>query len=180
MRGRNPSRLVSVALLVALTPWCLGCATEVHLQRSGVAVAGAGNGRLVVRVFENASARRHEISTRRRVVTELYRVEGKSNTLVHQDSEARWSISDLPPGDYVLQVNSQIDDRGNPQALPSTHKDAFVVRANETAMADVVLNDSRKVWVKVAVGVVVVVGLGFWLGHEAMKDWHPIGGVSSH
>jgi hypothetical protein len=180
MRGRNPSRLVSVALLVALAPWCLGCATEVHLQRSGVAAAGDGNGRLVVRVFENASARRREIGTRRRVVTELYRVEGKSKNLVHQDSEARWSISDLPPGDYVLQVTTWTDDRGQAQARPSTYKDAFVVRANETTMADVVLDDSSKVWVKVAVGVVVVVAAAFWAAHEEMSHWHPLAGLSSH
>lgn len=180
MRHRNPSRFVSVALLVALAPWCLGCATEIRLQRSAVTVAGDGNGRLLVRVFDNGSARRHEISTRRRVVTELYRVEGKSNNLVHQDSEARWSISDLPPGDYVLQVSSQIDDRGNPQALPSTYKDAFAIRANETTMADVVLSGGSKVWVKVAVVVVVAVAAAFWSVHEEMKDWHPLGGMSFH
>jgi hypothetical protein len=169
-----------VALLTALAPWCLGCATEIRLQRSAVAVAGDGNGRLLVGVFENRSERRREVSTHRKVLAELYRVEGKSSKLVRQESESRWSVSDLPPGDYVLQVNSWIDDQGNAQALPSTYKDAFVIRANETAMADVVLNDSSKVWVKAAVGVVVVVAAAFWSVHEEMSHWHPLAGLSSH
>lgn len=180
MRGWTPNRLVSVALLVALAPWCLGCATEIRLQRSVVAVAGDGNGRLLVRVFENRSERRREVSTHRKVLAELYRIEGKSSKLVRQQSDPRWSVSGLPPGDYVLQVNSWIDDQGKAQTLPSKFHKAFVIRANETAMADVVLNDSSKVGVKVAVGAVAVVGLGFWLGHEAMKDWHPLGGISFH
>jgi hypothetical protein len=180
MRGRIPNRLVSVALLTALAPWCLGCATEIRLQRSAVAVAGDGNGRLLVRVFENRSERRREVSTHRKVLAELYRVEGKSSKLVRQESESRWSVSDLPPGDYVLQVNSWIDDQGNAQALPSSFQKTFVIRANETAMADVVLNDSSKVWVKVAVGVVVVVAAAFWSVHEEMSHWHPLAGLSSH
>jgi hypothetical protein len=183
MRGRIPSRLVGVALLVALAPWCLGCATEIRLQRSAVAVAGDGNGRLLVRVFENASERRRGVSTRRRVVTELYRVEGKSNRLVHQDSEARWSVSDLPPGDYMLQVNSWVDDQGNAQALPSKFKEAFVIRPNETAMADVVLSGGSKVWGKVAVwvavGVAVLAVAMLSVRHE-MESQHWLGGSFGH
>ncbi len=180
MRDRNPSRLVSVTLLVALTPWCLGCATEIRLQRSAMATAGDGNGRLLVRVFENRSERRREASTHRKVRTELYRVEGKSSKLVRQESEAHWSVSELPPGDYVLQTDGWIDDQGNAQALPSKFKTAFAIRANETTMADVVLNDSSKVWVKVTVGVGVVVAAAFWSFHEEMNHWHPLAGLSSH
>lgn len=183
MRGRIPSRLVGVALLVALAPWCLGCATEIRLQRSAVAIGGDGNGRLLVRVFENASDRRREVSTRRRVVTELYRVEGKPNKLVRQASEARWSISDLSPGDYVLQADSWIDDQGNAQALPFKFKTAFVLHANETAMADVVLNDSSKVWVKVAVWVAVgvaVLAVAMLSVRHNMESQHWLGGSFGH
>ena len=180
MRGRNPSRLLGVALLVALAPWCLGCATEIHLQRSGVAVKGEGNGRLLVRVFENRSERRRELNTHLRVVSELYRVEGKSSKLVREEKESRWTASDLPPGEYELQINRWIDDQGNLQTLPFKYKGKFAIRANETAMADVVLADAYSGWVKVVVGAAVVVGLAYFLGHEAMKDWHPLGGTSFH
>lgn len=180
MRGRIPNRLVSVTLLVALTPWCLGCATEIHLQRSAVAAAGEGDGRLLVRVFEDRSERRGELNTRLQVVTELYRVEGRSRTLVHQDRGPRWSVSDLPPGNYELQANSWIDDQGNAQALPFKYKRAFVIRANETAMADVVLADAYNGWVKVVAGAAIVAGAALWLGHEAMRCWRPFAGGRVH
>ncbi len=183
MRGRIPNRLVSVALLVALAPWCLGCATEVRLQRSAVAAAGDGNGRLLVRVFEDRSERRREVSTHRKVRTELYRVEGKSSKLVRQESDPRWSASDLPPGDYVLQAASWIDDQGNAQALPSKFKKAFAIRANETVMADVVLSDAGKAWGKVAVwvaaGVAVVVVAALSARHH-MESQHLVGDSFGH
>ncbi len=180
MRGRIPSKSVSVALLVALAPWCTGCATEIQLRRSGVAARGEGNGRLLVRVFENRSERRREFSTRLRVVSELYRVEGTARKLVREEKEPRWAASDLPPGEYELQVNRWIDDQGNLQTLPFKYKGKFAIRANETAMADVVLGDAYNGWVKVVIGAAVVVGLAYFLGHEAMEGWRPLAGGWVH
>lgn len=180
MRGGTPGRLVSAALLVTLAPWCLGCATEIHLQRSAVAARAEGNGRLQVRVFEDRSERRHELSSRLRVVSELYRVEGAAKKLVREETESRWTASDLPPGEYELQVNRWIDDQGTAQVFPFKYKGKFAIRANETAMADVVLADAYNGWVKVVIGAAVVVGMAYFVGHEAMEAWRPLAGGRVH
>ena len=159
MRGRIPARLVRAALLAALAPWCAGCATEIHLRQSAGVVEGGGSGRLLVRVYESRSDRSHDLSTHRRVVAELYRVEGKAEKLVREEREPRWSVPDLPPGDYVLQVGRWVDDAGVVQKLRHSQAEAFVIRANETTVADVVLRDPRKAWIGVGIGVGVVVGV---------------------
>ena len=159
MRGRIPARLVRAALLAALAPWCAGCATEIHLRQSAGVVEGGGGGRLLVRVFESRSDRSHDLSTHRRVVAELYRVEGNAEKLVREEKEPCWSVPDLAPGDYVLQVGRWVDDKGVVQKLRHSQDEAFVIRANETTVADVVLRDPRKAWIGVGIGVGVVVGV---------------------
>jgi hypothetical protein len=177
MRGRIPDRLVSAALLVALAPWCAGCATEIHLRQSPGAVEGAGGGCLLVRVFDNRSDRKRDVTTHRTIVTELYRVEGKAENLLSEERESRWSVPDMPPGEYVLRVAKWVDEKGVVQKLPHRQDEEFLIRTNETTVADVVLSDPEKAWVKVGIGVVVVVGLSYLLGREMMKNWHPLGNL---
>jgi hypothetical protein len=148
-----------MALLATLASWCAGCATEIHLRQSAGVVEGGGGGRLLVRVFENRSDRSRDVSTGRQIVTELYRVEGKAEKPVREEKAPRWSVPDLPPGDYVLRVTTWVDDTGVVQKLPQSQHDEFVIRANETTLADVVLRDPRKAWIGVGIGVGVVVGV---------------------
>jgi hypothetical protein len=111
MKGQKPNRFVSVSLLVTLVPWCVGCATEIHFRRSPGAVEGAGGGRLLVRVFENRSDRKHDVNTHRTIVTELYRVEGRPRRSSARRGP-RWSVSDLRPGEYVLRASRWVDEAG--------------------------------------------------------------------
>jgi len=180
MRGRIPDRLVSMALLATLASWWPGCATEIHLRQSAGVVEGGGGGRLLVRVFENRSDRSRDVSTRRQIVAELSRVEDKAEKLVREEKAPRWSVPDLPPGDYVLRVSRWVDDTGVVQKLPQSQHDEFVIRANETTMADVVLSDPKKAWVRVGIGAAAVVGVGCVMAYQAMQNWHPLAGLSFH
>jgi len=178
MKGHMPKRLVSAAVLVTLMPWCVGCATEIHLRQSPGVVEGAGGGKLLVRVFDNRSDRKRDVTTHRTVVTELYRVEGKAETLVREEREPRWSVSDLPAGEYLLSVGKWANDVGGVRTYNAGHRDHLVIRANETTVAAVVLSDPEKAWVKVAIGGVVVVGVGCYFAYQEMQNWHPLAGLS--
>lgn len=175
MRAQNSSRLVSAALLVTLMPWCAGCATEIHLRQSPGVAEGAGGGRLLVRVFENRSDRNHDISTHRKIATELYRLEGKTETLVRTETEPRWSVADLPAGDYVLRVPDWVDDVGGVQARQDGHHDHLVIRANQTTVADVVLSDPKKAWVGALIATGLVVAWGYW--EIRNWEWYPLAGL---
>jgi hypothetical protein len=174
MKGHVPNGLVSAALLVALAPWCAGCATEIHLRQSAGVVEGEGGGRLMVRVFENRSDRKHDMTTNKDVVTELYRVEGKAEALVREEKEPRWSVPDLPPGDYVLRVSRLVDERGVVQTPFPGQVETFAIRANEMTVADVVLSDPRNAWVRVILGTALVVGVSYL----EFKDWQRNWGIS--
>jgi hypothetical protein len=68
-----------------------------------------------------------------------------------------------------------VDEKGVVQALPHRQDERFTIRADETTVADVVLSDPKKAWVRVVIGVGVGVGLSYLLGREMMKNWHPLG-----
>jgi hypothetical protein len=175
MRGQIRNRLVSTVLLVALVPWCTGCATEIHLRQSPGVVEGAGGGRLLVRVFEDRSDRSRDLTTRRTIITELYRVEGKAERLFWDERESRWSLPDIPPGNYVLRVARWVDDAGVIQKLPNSRDHQFLIRADETTVADVVLSDPRNAWARVILGTALVVGVSY----VVFKEWQSTWGMSS-
>jgi hypothetical protein len=177
MKGHIPNRLVSAALLVTLMPWCVGCATEIHLRQSPGVVEGARGGQLLVRVFDNRSDRKRDVTTHRTIVTELYLVEGKAEKLLREETESRWSVPDLPAGEYLLRVGEWADDVGGVKTYQAGHHDHLVIRAKETTVADVVLSDPEKAWVKVAIGAVVVVGVGCVFAYQEMQNWHPFAGA---
>jgi hypothetical protein len=177
MRGRVENRLVSTVLLVALVPWCAGCATEIHLRQSPGVVEGNGGGRLLVRVFEKRSDVKRDVTTHRTIVTEVYRVEGKAETLVREEMEPRWSVSELSAGQYLLRVRGWSDDVGGVGTYHHGHRDHLVIRANETTVADVVLSEPEKAWVRVGIATVVVVGLGCVYASQEMQNSHMFAGV---
>jgi hypothetical protein len=179
MRGRIRNRLVSRVLLVALAPWCAGCATEIHLRQTAGVAGGEGGGRLLVRVFENRSDRKRDVTTHRTIVTELYRVEAKTETLVREEKGPRWSVSELPAGEYLLRAPGWDDDVGGVRTHHRGHHDHVAIRPNETTVADVVLSDPEKAWVRMGIAAVVVVGVGCVMAYQAMQDWHPLAGLSS-
>jgi hypothetical protein len=174
MRGHTVNELVSAALLVMLMPWCVGCATEIHLRQSPGVAEGAGGGQLLVRVFDNRSELKHNVTTNKDVVTELYRVEGKSEALVCEEKEPRWSVPDLLPGAYVQRVSRLVDERGVVQTSFSGRVESFAIRANETTVADVVLSDPGNAWVRVILGTALVVGVSYL----EFKDWQSKWGIS--
>jgi len=155
MNHRALQRLVSAALLLAVTPWCVGCATEIHLRSVPGAAEPPEAGRLRVRVFETRTDRRRDVATRKDVLTELYRVEGKTETLIREEKEPRWSITDLSPGAYLLRASRCVDEWGVVQTSFEPVDVRFGVRARETTFADVVLKDPKHAWVSVLVAIVL-------------------------
>jgi len=175
MKGHMPNRLVSAALLVTLMPWCVGCATEIRLRQSPGVVEGDGGGRLLVRVFDKRSDRKRDVTTHRTIVTELYLVEGRGEKLIREERESRWSVSELPAGEYLLRVGEWADDVGGVKTYHAGHHDHLVIRANETTVADVVLSDPKKAWLQAGIAAVVVVGVGCVITYQEMQNWHPLG-----
>jgi hypothetical protein len=110
-------------------------------------------------------------------VTELYRLEGKAKTLVREEKEPRWSVSELPAGEYLLRAQGWSDDVGGVGTYHHGHRDRCVIRANETTVADVVLSDPKKAWVRVGIAAVVVVGVGCVYAYQEMQNWQPLAGL---
>jgi hypothetical protein len=161
-------------LLVAIAPWCAGCATEIYLQRSTGAAGGTSGGRLDVRVFENRADMKRDDVSKRTIVTELYRVESGSEKLVREERATRWAATGLAPGRYVLRVRKFVDETGAVRLPSHDHDKRFKIRASQMATADIVLKDPRRGWIAVGVATVVVIlvvlarsyspDLGFSLG----------------
>jgi hypothetical protein len=171
MKSHIGTRVLSALLLVTLTPWCVGCATEIHFRQSPATVEGTGRGRLLVRVFEDRSSRRHDVATHRVIITELYRVDGRAETLVREEREPRWAVADLAPGRYMLRANRWVDDTGAVRMLPHGDDEGFAVRANETTVAEVVLSDPHMAWagVAIAAGVAAGVAIGTYELHRSLS-----------
>jgi hypothetical protein len=174
MNARLKRRGGAAALLVALAPWYLGCATEVHLQQAPTVEPVSGTGRLLVRVFDTRSAWKRDIATKKTVITELYRIKAKQKELVREERNARWTIAQLPPGEYLLKVDRMVRKNGTVQDLATPRHKKCVIRANETTTADVVLTDPEHYWVGLAiVGTLGVIGgLGFALGWWSPFSFH--------
>jgi hypothetical protein len=170
MSHDRTQHLTAKLLLVLLAPWCVGCATEIYLERSTGAKGGTGDGRLEVRVFENRPDRRRNDVSKREIVTELYRLESGSEKLVRQERATRWAATGLSPGRYVLRVRGFAGEKA---ALPSHDKDRhFRIRANETATVDIVLKDPRRGWIAVGVATTVVILV------VLARSWSPLGSGS--
>jgi hypothetical protein len=162
---------VSAALLVALAPWLAGCATEIHLLQSPGVAGASGSGRLLVRVFEDRSDRRRNVATLKDVVTELYRVQGGSEKLLRDQREPRWSVADLPPGEYLLRATRCVDEFGVVQTSFHEVELKFAVRAGQTTVADVVLKDPKQAWV----GVLVAIVLAYATVEKVKADFNLVG-----
>lgn len=170
MRDRIPNRLVSVALLVALAPWCAGCASGIYVTRDTGAGSNGGGGALEVRVFEDWSDLHRDVVSNRKVLTGLYRAESGSEKLVREETVSRWSASDLTPGRYVLRTRWS-GKTATTRWLSSEQKKPFVIRAGQTTVVEVVVKDARKTWIRVAIGAAVVFATGAYLVGQPMQGW---------
>ncbi|HVN76890.1 MAG TPA: carboxypeptidase-like regulatory domain-containing protein [Thermoanaerobaculaceae bacterium] len=163
-------RTVAGALLAGLAPWCVGCATGFYVRTGAGADGDTGTGALEVRVYENGSARSRAELTHRRVTVELYTRGGKPERLVHADDAARWSVPGLAPGRYSLRVWWPDAKGSNSEAQPVRKR--IVVRAGETAVANVVLKDGAKTWLGVGIAVGVLAASLY------LNCWSPLGNFS--
>ncbi|MGD1146852.1 MAG: hypothetical protein ABR961_02735 [Thermoanaerobaculaceae bacterium] len=145
--------------------------------------AGAGGegrgGSLEVRVFENRSDLHRDVVSNRKLLTELYRAESRSEEPIRQETVSRWTVSDLVPGRYMLRIrwSGKTATAGAPS---SAQEKPFVVRTGQTTVVDVVVKDARKTWIRVAIGTAVVIAATYYLGRQAMQSWDPLGGASFH
>jgi hypothetical protein len=172
MSPRRIQQLTARVLLVALAPWCAGCATEIYLERSRNAGGGSGDGRLDVRVYENRPDLRRDDVSKRTIVTELYRLESGSEKLVREERATRWAATGLAPGRYVLRVRKFVDETGAVRRPSHDQDKRFRIRANETATADIVLKDPRRGWIAAEVATVVVILV------VLARSWSPLGNGS--
>ena len=144
--------LTARVVLLALAPWCAGCATEIYTRSSSDRIGSVGGrGRLEVRVFDDHSHQRQDLVSLREVVTELYRLEAGEETLVREEKAARWSADDLAPGRYRLHVGRWIGEDGATRALPHDQDETFVISARKSTVADVVLRDGKKAMIGIVI-----------------------------
>jgi hypothetical protein len=173
MGQRRFQRFTAKMLLVALAPWCAGCATEIYLGRSTGVGGGTSGGTLDVRVFENRSDLRRNDVAKRTIVTELSRLEAGSERLVREERAARWSAAGLAPGRYLLRVKDSGDETGAVRRPSHEQDKRFKIRANETATADIVIKGPSRGWIAagVATGVVILLVV-------LARSWSPLGNGS--
>lgn len=164
------SRVVAAVVLVAVIPWCLGCASEARRPQPAAASRAGGTGSLEMSVFENRDDARHDLTAHRTVITELYRVDGQARMLVRRVTEPRWTLSGLAPGRYELRaaLPADGDDEARPQ--PAAYVRDLTIHAGESTTADVVLSGGsrrgRTVALWVATGTLVLVGLILKTRHD--------------
>lgn len=173
MRGGTRNRLVAAFLLVAVIPWCLGCASEAVVPHPAASSPAGATGQLQVRVFEDSDSARHDLTVQRAVVTELYRIDGRSRTLVRRETAPRWSVSDLAPGHYELRAEGSVVENQEPTPRSAGSVRNLVIRADDTTTADVVLGGGGKRWhgvaIWVAVGAAVLTGALLQARHEVQS-----------
>ncbi len=92
------------AVLIALTPWSLGCATRFYVRSESRAAVAEGSGALEVRVFETQSDLRRAPVASRGITTQLYRCDTRPETLIRHERATRWTVWQLTPGRYELRV----------------------------------------------------------------------------
>lgn len=140
---------VARLLLVALAPVALDGCVSVGISRSALEARSSPGGELAVAVYQKSSDRDAGVPVGFPVLAELQRVEAGSRTTVARSMAATWSLTDLPPGRYALDVTRKIDEKGDvvPLKKPSTRE--FDLRAGERVEAAVVLE-------RVPVGLIVL------------------------
>ncbi len=72
MKRANWRLVTANILLIALVPWCVGCATGFYVKSGAGALGDAGLGALEVRVFDDRSDLRSDVVSSRDIITELY------------------------------------------------------------------------------------------------------------
>lgn len=172
------SRVVAAGLLVAVIPWCLGCASEARRPQPATRSRVGGTGSLEVRVFENRDDARRDLTAHRAVVTELYRLDGQARVLVRRVAEARWSLSGLTPGRYQLRVELPAERDGEAGWQAAAHVRDLTIHAGESTTADVMLSGGggrgRNVALWVATGTLVLVGMILKTRHD-LNSMHLLG-----
>jgi hypothetical protein len=172
-RGR---RLGAVAVAVHL----LGSAcVSVRALPPAAATGAAGGAAVRVRIYESVGARKAGLHTVRTIVSELWRKERGEWVLEREEREAAWTAVDLRPGTYRVAVERWVNEGGVEERLPSTDHATFKVARGERVDVDVVLKHPGRPLAYVIVPAVVIGGI-YFLGQQAMSDWHPLGNLEFH
>ncbi len=171
MGGEGSRRVASAALLVALAPWCAGCATEIHVRQAPTGAATPSGGLVQVRVFDNRSDRARDAVSQKDVATELVRVEGASETLVREGEEPRWSLAGLAPGPYVLRATRCVDQRGVAREGFRPVEVRLSVRERATTYADIVLEDPTNAWISIVAAAVLAYAIVYDVKANGMTGW---------
>jgi len=162
------------ALLVAFCGTTSGGCVSVRVSEVRPGAAPAGQCALAVSVFETRDAERSGALSSRRVVTELWRLDGQSE-LVHSSAEPRWSIDGLAAGRFELRADTYLDEDGTAHELSSTDHVRFALMAGDRATAHVVLKHPRRVLIGLAIGagVALVVGTTLFVVNQtiAITSW---------
>jgi hypothetical protein len=178
---KRPPRPVVFALLAALSPLALDGCVSVGVDRSKLPETPAGDetaagasgkkatGAVEVLIFEKPG----DVDTFRLVsypvLSEIYRAEGSSLTLVGRSMSPMWAIPDLAAGSYRILVTKRINENGDIETLKDPRGTAFDLKAGEKATLRVVLKKIPTGWI--ILGVVAAAAL-IYLGSKELSKGH--------
>ena len=155
-----PARMLVVTLCGTTSGACVS--VRVSKVKPGAVPAGACT--LEVSVYETRDAERSGVLAARRVVTELWRLDGTPE-LVYSSAEPHWSVEGLAVGRFELRAEKYTDERGATRKLDSTDHTRFTLISGDHATAHVVLKHPKRALIGLAIGagVAMVVGLTLFI-----------------
>ncbi|MFH1177165.1 MAG: hypothetical protein V1750_07135 [Acidobacteriota bacterium] len=167
-----------VLLVTFSTSGVTGCVSARVARVTPGAVQG-GTGVLEVRVFDDRADEDRSAVTGRRIVSELWRLDGTPR-LVHTSHEPRYALAGLETGRYELRVEQQLDEQGTTHRLPSADNASFLLAAGDAIVAHVVLKHPRRALIGLAIGagVALAVGITLFLVNQtiSLTAWSSAGG----
>lgn len=143
--SRPAPRGKPAALILALAGGLAAGCVSINLETTPSTPARWETGTIEVRVYDRPADKRAGNLTHRAILSELFVVDEKGRERpLHWTPDARWTISAVEEGSYVLRVRSWLDAAGQRQPLGSSGKLAFSVGEGETVRISVVVASTAK------------------------------------
>lgn len=155
-------RRASVATICLLAVFAASCLTIDVADRSASALSA---GTVTVGIYKDASALRSTRVFDGEVRSRLIRTGSGPGEKVFESDQARWSVADLKPGKYRLEVLSWAERDGSDRH-DEIESGEFELKIDSGIELEVVLRDRRgAIWASVsgvaAVGIGIVTSRGF-------------------
>jgi hypothetical protein len=146
-----------IAAIVAVSVTLLGSAgcVTTRIDEKPAVTSPPGTARFRVAIYENRSAVKKDLVYSGAVRSRLMRLEPLPAEIVFESAQATWSVEELAPGKYRLDVSRTVAEK-----QPDSGTKTFKVKAGDIVAARTILYDTRGVmWTCLGVAVVGV-GVG--------------------